>query len=386
MRYGILTGGGDVPGLNTAIKAVVRRVAEVGGEVVGFRRGWSGLLDYDLDRDAESAETHLLPLDTRTVRAIDRTGGTFLHTSRSHPAQVLPETLPRFLEKRSDLVERDGEIDCTPHILDVIDHLKLDALITIGGDGTLSYTARLFNENVPVMAIPKTMDNDVYGTDYCIGFSTAVTRSVEAITVLRTTTGSHERIAVIELFGRNSGETALLAGFLADADRVLIAEVAFDPEKLADLVIADRNANPSHYAMVVVSEGASMVGDSAEEEDPRDVTGQRITKEIGHRLGDALKQHTGIGIVGQTLRYLMRSGPPDALDQMVAKSYGMMAVQLLQDGEQGQMMALRDGNYTSVPADICTKGVKRVDVDALYDTEAYRPRIARVHGKPMFMY
>lgn len=385
MRYGILTGGGDVPGLNTCIKAVVRRTEERGGTVVGFRRGWAGVLNCNPDQPEEMA-AHVLPLDSATVRTIDRRGGTFLHTSRTHPGQVRPEQLPGFLEGRDDLIEGPNGLDCTAHIRRVLDYLELDALITIGGDGTLSYSAHLHRCGFPVISIPKTMDNDVWGTDYCIGFSTAVTRSVDAIQSLRTSTGSHERIAVVELFGRNSGETALIASYLADADRSVIAEVPVNADRLAELVAADRARNPSNYAMVVVSEGATLEGDEGNEADDRDVFGQRISHHIGERLGSALKQRTGIAIVGQNLGYLMRSGPPDGLDNMVAKSFGTLAVQLLEAGDSGLMTSVIDGNYCTVPADRCLEGRKRVDVKALYDAENYVPRIADVHGKPMFLY
>jgi len=236
------------------------------------------------------------------------------------------------------------------------------------------------------MAIPKTMDNDVFGTDYCIGFSTAVSRSVEHINALRTSTGSHERLAVIELFGRNSGETALIAGYLADADRALIAEVPFDVTRLANLLAKDRADNPANYAMVVVSEGAQMIGGEIIEGGEEDAFGHKKLGGIGAALSAELKSRTGINIISQSLGYMMRAGAPDALDQMVAKSYGTMAVQLLEEGKHGLMMAIKDGNYTTQPGDISIKGEKRVDIDAFYDPETYRPRLAQVLGKPMFLY
>jgi len=384
MRIGILTGGGDVPGLNPCIKAVTRRAAELGWEVVGFRRGWAGPLHYD-PANPEAAEAHLMRLNPDAVRTIDRTGGTVLHTSRTNPGRVKPDDVPDFLKGKFAPGDK-GTVDCTAHVLRVMEALKIDALVPIGGDDTLSYGARLHSEGMKVMAIPKTMDNDVFGTDYCIGFSTAVSRSVEHIHALRTSTGSHERIAVIELFGRNSGETALIAGYLADADRALIAEVPFDVRALSELLSKDRAANPSNYAMVVVSEGAKMEGGEILERGPADAYGHRKLGGIGEQLGDEIKRITGIGIISQNLGYMMRAGAPDALDQMVAKSYGTMAVQLLAEGKRGLMMAIRDGNYTTVPGDTCIKGKRRVDVGAFYDTKAYRPRIARVEGMPMFLY
>ena len=247
MRIAVLTGGGDVPGLNPCIKAITESALSEGWDVLGFRRGWAGPLHYNPDDPKESAH-HLLPLTHDLVRTIARTGGTILHSSRTNPAKVKPSDLPDFLK---DLPLKGERVDATAHVLKVLASLKIDALVALGGDDTLSYAARLHQEGFAVMACPKTMDNDVFGTDYCMGFSTAVSRSVEAINLLRTPTGSHERIGVVELFGRNSGETALISGYLADADRTLIAEVPVDMEKLAALLKKDRLRNPSHYAMCV---------------------------------------------------------------------------------------------------------------------------------------
>lgn len=385
MRIAILTGGGDVPGLNPCIKAIVTQAYEYGWDVIGFRRGWAGPLNFDPDNERDCAEQCLLPLTPDFVRTIGRSGGTVLHTSRTNPGRVSDDMLPDFLRGKVPVGD-DGLGDCTGHILKVMEHLGIDALIPIGGDDTLSYAARLHSEGFTVMAAPKTMDNDVNGTDYCIGFSTAVSRSVEFITALRTPTGSHERIAVIELFGRNSGETALISGYLADADRVLISEVDFDLDKLAGLVSGDRDRNPSRYAVVVVSEGARLTDNSVIETGVADAYGHRKLGGIGRIVSDGLKIRTGCGIVNQSLAYLMRSGPPDSLDLMVANSYGSMAVQLLAKGEKGLMMAMRDGNYTTVPVDTCIQGVKRVDVGELYDSDAYRPKVRQVFEKPMFLY
>ncbi|MDO9461279.1 MAG: ATP-dependent 6-phosphofructokinase [Alphaproteobacteria bacterium] len=385
MHIGILTGGGDVPGLNPCIKSVTRQALRLGWRVTGFRRGWAGPLSLNPD-DPNSAQEWLLPLDANLVRTIDRSGGTILHTSRTNPGKVKAGEVPAFIDVQKLPVNKDGTIDCTQHVLKVLEHLKIDALVPIGGDDTLSYAARLGREGVRVMSVPKTMDNDVFGTDYCIGFSTAVSRSVEFITALRTPTGSHERIAVIELFGRNSGETALISGFLADADRVAIPECAVDIDRLAGQLVADRNANPSSYAIVVVSEGAVIEGGGVIERGDADAYGHRKLGGIGEIIGEELKRRTGVNIISQSLAYLMRAGGPDALDRMVAASYGAMAVQLLADGEQGKMMAIRDGNYTTVSSDTCIQGERRVDVGALYDTNEYRPQIAHVRGKPMFLY
>ncbi len=385
MRIGILTGGGDVPGLNPCIKAVVNRAAANGWEVVGIRRGWAGLLNYNLDESPEQRREWAEALTPRDVRTIDRYGGTHLHTSRTNPQRVRQKDLPAFLRDAYPFGD-EKTVDCTPHILRAIEHLKLDALIPIGGDDTLSFAVRLHQENVPVVAVPKTMDNDVFGTDYCIGFSTAITRSVEAINALRTPAGSHERIAVVELFGRNSGETALIAAYLADADRALISEVPFDIERLATLVAEDRANNPSNYAVVVVSEGASIIGGQVMEYGQEDAYGHRKLGGIGPIVGDAITKITGIEVVNQQLAYLMRAGAPDSLDRMVATSYGNLAIQELERGHEGLMVALQNGVYTTVNVDTCTRGLKRVDVAELYDAEAYRPHVTHLLGKPMFLY
>ncbi|GIV76837.1 MAG: 6-phosphofructokinase [Litorilinea sp.] len=388
MRIGILTGGGDVPGLNPCIKAVVYRAVDEGHEVIGIRRGWAGLLELNRD-DPASVEKHILKLDKQIVRTIDRTGGTFLHTSRTNPGKVRPKEVPDFL-KDPEHPEAEAQDprprDFTPHVLKNLEFLGIDRLIPIGGDDTLSYGERLHSEGFPVIAIPKTMDNDVYGTDYCIGFSTAVTRSVQFIHQLRTSTGSHERIAVIELFGRNSGETSLISSYLAGVDRAIISEVPFDPEKLAELVMKDKRANPSNYAMVTISEGAHMIGGKVVEYGEADAYGHRKLGGIGLITGEALKKLTGEDIIYQQLSYLMRSGAPDALDLMVAVNYANLAMDLITSGASGRMVALRDGTYTHIPMSTVTSGIKRVDVDELYDVNEYRPKVRHVLGKPMFLY
>jgi 6-phosphofructokinase 1 len=386
VKIGILTGGGDVPGLNPCIKAVVNRAEENGWEVIGIRRGWGGLLNYNPDDDPHSQADWIQPLNRNIVRTIDRYGGTHLHTSRTNPQKVRPQDIPAFLKDKYPFAEGQKTTDCTTHIIKVLEHLGIETLIPIGGDDTLSYAARLHSEGFRVVAIPKTMDNDVYGTDYCIGFSTAVTRSVDFIHSLRTPTGSHERIAVVELFGRNSGETALISAYLADADRALISEVPFDIEKLAQMIVADREKNPSNYALVAVSEGASMLGGQVIEYGQEDAYGHKKLGGIGQIIGDALKKLTGVDIVNQQLAYLMRAGAPDSLDRMVATSYGNMAVQQIEKGHVGLMMALQNGIYTTVPVDSCIRGTKRVDVAELYDAENYKPKVAHLLGKPMFLY
>ena len=385
MRIGILTGGGDVPGLNPCIKAVVNRATDAGHEVVGIRRGWGGLLNFNID-DVETQSDHVEVLTKGDVRTIDRYGGTHLHTSRTNPGKVRPAMLPPFLADKYPFAEGQKTVDCTPHVLEVLHHLGIETLIPIGGDDTLSYAVRMHEEGVRVIAIPKTMDNDVFGTDYCIGFSTAVTRSVEFINALRTPSGSHERIAVVELFGRNSGETALISGYLADVDRAIISEVPFDVERLSQYLLDDKRRNPSNYAICVISEGASMIGGQVVEYGQEDAYGHRKLGGIGQITGEAIKAITGVDTVQQQLAYLMRAGAPDSLDRMVAISYGNLAVEELLRGHSGKMVALQNGNYTTVAVDTMSQGTKRVDIAELYDREQYRPHVSHLLGKPMFLY
>jgi len=382
MRLGILTGGGDVPGLNASIKAFVNRATSEGHEVVGIRRGWGGLLDTDPD-DLESVAANSLALDSGVVRTIDRSGGTFLHTSRTNPAKVKAADEPGFLAPgRTD----DGPRDHTAHAMRVIDRLGIDALVPIGGDDTLSFGLRLHQEGVPVIAIPKTMDNDVHGTDYCIGFSTAVTRTVIFVHQLRTSAGSHERLAVVEVFGRYSGETSLVSAYLSGVERAIISEVPFDVDRLAEQLMRDKAANPSNYAMLTISEGAILSGGEMVQAGDADAYGHRKLGGIGQRTSELLKERTGSDMIYQQVGYLMRSGSPDSLDLMVAINYAVMAADLAIEGVYGRLVAMRNGNYVNVPLTVLGQGVKRVDVEALYDPEEYRPKIRHVDGKPMFLY
>jgi 6-phosphofructokinase len=381
MKLGILTGGGDVPGLNAAIKAVVMRIVSEGHEIVGIRRGWGGLLQTDPD-DPATIAANTVRLDPGVVRTIDRTGGTFLHSSRTNPAKVRASDEPAFLSAgRKD----DEPRDHTAHVIRVIEHLGIDALVAIGGDDTLSFALRLHDEGVAVVAIPKTMDNDVHGTDYCIGFSTAVTRTVNFAHQLRTSAGSHERLTVVEVFGRYSGETSLVSAYLAGVDRAIISEVPFDIDKLAAFLLADQRANPSNYAMMTISEGATLVGGEMVLSGAEDAYGHRKLGGIGQLTGELLKERTGEGIIYQQLGYLMRSGTPDSLDLMVAINYAVMAADLIIEGISGRLVALRDGNYVNIPLEVTRHGVKRADVDALYDVDEYRPKIRHVDGHPMFL-
>ena len=290
-RVGILTGGGDVPGLNVAIKAVVSRAEDDDIEVVGLRRGWLSVVQINPD-DPETREEWTMPLTHDSVRTIDRTGGTILHTSRINPAKVQPDEVPASVRAEDRVATPDGAVDCTRHVLRVLDFLGLEAIIPIGGDDTLSYAARLHHEGVRVVGIPKTMDNDVFGTDYCIGFSTAVTRSVDAITAIRSSVGSHERIGVIELFGRNSGETSLFAAYLAEVDRAIISEVPFDIDRLANFLVADRERNPSAYAIMTISEGAHPKGGTVFETGEADAYGHKKLGGIGAIVAEEIKCKT----------------------------------------------------------------------------------------------
>ena len=383
---GILTGGGDVPGLNPAMKAVVLMALEAGYRVLGIRRGWGGLLNYNLD-DPATHDYYIRELSRWDVRTIDRTGGTFLHTSRTNPQNVKPDAIPSFL-KTSDLgvqVKEDGTMDYTDHALKVLDHLGIDVLVPIGGDDTLSYAARIHNEGFPCVAIPKTMDNDVFGTDYCIGFSTAITRSVEFITNMRTSVGSHERIGVVELFGRNSGETSLFSAYLAYVDRAVIPEVECDVADICEMLVEDKRNNPSNYAIMTISEGSILKGMDVVERGEEDAYGHRKLGGVGRIMAEEIKRRTGHHIMFQQPGYLMRSGAPDSLDRMVAMSYGNLAGQLLLKGDTGKMVALQNGCYTAIPIEDIMGGIKVVEVDKYYDKEQYRPLIKDIMGVPMFL-
>lgn len=383
---GILTGGGDVPGLNPAMKAVVLNALEQDYRVMGIRRGWAGLLNYNLDEPA-THEYYIKELSKEDVRTIDRTGGTFLHTSRTNPQRVSPSKIPDFLKNSSlgKQVNENGTMDYTDHIMRVIDALGINTLVSIGGDDTLSYAVRLHKEGFPVIAIPKTMDNDVFGTDYCIGFSTAVTRSVEAITNMRTSVGSHERIGIVELFGRNSGETSLISAFLAYVDRAIITEVPFDINRLCEFLKDDKRNNPSNYAIMTISEGAIMEGGDVIETGEADAYGHRKLGGVGLLVSEEIKHLTGQDIMYQQVAYLMRSGAPDSLDRMVATAYGTLAMQLIRRRETGKMVALHGGKYTTVPVEMIMTGKKRVDVPSFYDVENYKPKVRDFMGVPMFL-
>jgi 6-phosphofructokinase 1 len=384
-RIGILTGGGDVPGLNAAIKAFVWRMLDEPCEIIGLRRGWASLVNIIPDASADNS-AWILPLTRVLTRAIDRTGGTVLHTSRMNPSIAKRDQVPPHLVPDMGPEDDRGRYDLTRHALRAIEFLGLDALVALGGDGTLTFARRLHQEGIPLIAIPKTMDNDVFGTDYCLGFSTAVTRAVMFTNDLRTSAGSHERFLIVELFGRNSGETCLLASYLSSVDRALIAEVPFDPDVIYDMLSRDRAENPSNYAVVAISEGARTTGGSLIESGKPDAAGHRRLGGIGGVLADHLEKRGGSNVIYQRLAYLMRSGAPDSLDLIVARNFGSLAADLLRRGEAGQMVAVVGGRYAAVPIEVTGEGQKRVDVARFYDAAEYRPKVAEVMGMPMFLH
>jgi 6-phosphofructokinase 1 len=383
-HIGILTGGGDVPGLNSVIKSVVYRASELGWQVTGIRRGWQGLTHGR--PGPEGDPEYVRPLDRRSTRAIDRTGGTILHTSRTNPARMPEDRLPEYLaaDERAQLLTDEGHYDLTPVVLRNLQALGLTHLVAIGGDDTLSYAARLGREGIPLVAIPKTMDNDVLGTEYCIGFSTAVTRAKELINRQRTTLGSHERIGVFRIFGRNAGYSAWYAAYVTSS-RCVIPEATFDLGRLAELLIDDRRANPSGYSLVIASEGATWTGANLEEYGEADAYGHRRKADVGFALAEELRAMTGVETVHSDLTYDLRSGDPDALDQMAATTFANIAVELLADGVHGRMVAIHSGKYTHAPLPDPSLGSRRLDVPSMYNTERLRPRYDSRLGMPLLL-
>lgn len=385
---GILTGGGDVPGLNPAIRAVTIRALREGYKVVGIRRGWAGLVDIIRDKNADNSNNYQF-LTEEIVNRAGRTGGTFLHTSRTKPSSVKKSSVP--LHLRDQYSEEKN--DLTPEVLKNLDYLGIDSLIPIGGDDTLSYGVRLYQEGCKVIAIPKTMDNDVPGTDYCIGFSTCVTRTISLTNSLRTIAGSHERILVLEVFGRYAGFTAMLPTMAGAANRCVIPEFKFNIEHLTELLVKDRKANPSNYSVLLISEGAMYDGGEM-------VFSDRSTDAYGHAklggIGDLVSSQIkdlspqfnngkSIDVVNQKLGYMVRGGDPDAIDSIAPMAFGNLALDLLLKGIHGRLVVLKNGRYDNVPLDVVTATKKVVNVSQYYDTERYRPIYENFEMKPLFI-
>lgn len=385
----ILTGGGDVPGLNPAIRAITIRALREGYQVLGLRRGWAGILEFVRDKKADNSDKYMV-LSEEIVNKSGRTGGTFLHTSRTRPSHVPKSNVPpQYADKYTEDVN-----DLTPEIIKNLEYLGIDYLIPIGGDDTLSYGVRLYSEGIKVVAIPKTMDNDVPGTDYCIGFSTCVTRTIHMCNTLRTSAGSHERILVLEVFGRYAGFTAMLPTMAGAANRCVIPEHKFDIEKLTHLLVDDRNHNPSRYSVVLVSEGAMIAGDKnmTFRSTERDAYGHAKLGGIGDHTSQRIKElspqfNNGkpVNVINQQLGYLVRGGDPDAIDSIVPMAYGNLALDLILKGIHGRLVVLRNGRYDNAPIDVVTSTNKQVDVKRHYNVDRLRPHYKSFEFQPLFI-
>jgi ATP-dependent phosphofructokinase / diphosphate-dependent phosphofructokinase len=387
-RIGILTGGGDVPGLNSVIKSVVYRGNDNNCEVVGIRRGWEGLTHVDLD-DPASRSRYILPLTLENTRTIDRTGGTFLHSSRTNPAKMkaLPDNLKGMTFPTSENTKggvTSTVYDLSKQVLKNLERLELDYLIAIGGDDTLSYAAKLDALGFKVIAIPKTMDNDVRNTEYCIGFSTAISRATEAIQRQRTTVGSHERIGIFRVFGRDAGFTALYTAYVTSI-RCVIPEYKVDLEKLIQLLLVDKKNNPSNYCLVVLSEGAQWEGYKVQEYGDPDAYGHRKKASVAEALSEEIKKRVPEETIVSDLTYDLRSGDPDFVDKLVASTFGTMGLDAVLEGKSGLMAALVDGRYALMPIPDPKDGPRHVDLASLYNTDRYRPNYANKTGLPIFL-
>jgi len=385
---GILTGGGDVPGLNPAIRAVTIRAIREGYQVVGIRRGWEGMITIDRNKKLEEQDDAIL-LTEQIVNRIGRTGGTFLHTSRTRPDKVKKDNVPALYKD----VYKEPINDLTGEVMKNIDYLGLDYLIPIGGDDTLSYGVHMHKQGMKVIAIPKTMDGDVPGTDYCIGFGTCISRTIELTHELRTPAGSHERFLVIEVFGRYAGFSALLPTMAGAANRCLIPEYEFDMEHITELMVKDRNDNPSKYSVLLVSEGAKIKGgDMMFQGEEADAYGHKKLGGIGDVVSEQLKKMSAkfnngrrIDVINQRMGYIVRSGAPDALDSIVPMAFGNLALDLVLQGTSGRLVSLRNGRYDNVPIDVVTSYKKVVDVNKFYDTDRYRPKYEHFSDKPQLI-
>ncbi len=385
---GILTGGGDVPGLNPAIRAVTIRALREGYQVIGIRRGWAGLVNIVREPQVDNSQNYQI-LTEEIVNRAGRTGGTFLHTSRTRPSHIKRTEVPEHL--RDDYKEELN--DLTEEVLKNLDFLGIEYLIPIGGDDTLSYAVRLYQEGVKLIAIPKTMDNDVPGTDYCIGFSTCVTRTINIANSLRTIAGSHERIMVLEVFGRYAGFTAMLPTMAGAANRCVIPEYKFDIDRLTELLVYDRNKNPSKYAVVIVSEGAMFTGgEMVFADETTDAYGHKKLGGIGDLVSAEIKERSAqcnngvpINIINQRLGYMVRGGDPDAIDSIVPMAYGNLALDLILGGIHGRLVVLKNGRYDNVPIEVVTSSKKNVNVEKHYDTNRLRPLYKSFEMKPLFI-
>jgi 6-phosphofructokinase len=383
-RIGILTGGGDVPGLNSVIKSVVYGADQLGYEVVGIRRGWEGLTHMQAGPELDPFYT--IRLDRNNTRTIDRTGGTMLHTSRTNPRKMKESALPPALsaERSASMKVSEGIYDLTPVVLENLAALEVDYLIPIGGDDTLSFARTLDANGVKLIAIPKTMDNDVQGTEYCIGFSTAVARATELIGRQRSTLGSHERIGVFRIFGRDAGFTALYTSYVAST-RCLIPEAPFDLEHLVEILVEDKKSNPSRYAVVIVAEGAMWRGGTLRDVGDVDMFGHRHKENVGEALADQIKRLSGEETVASELTYDLRSGEPDMLDKMVAITYANIALDLIRDGVKGRMTAVLEGRYAHVALPDPALPPRTVDVATMYNEDRFRPQYSDRLGLPLLL-
>ncbi len=385
----ILTGGGDVPGLNPAIRAITIRALREGYQVIGLRRGWAGIMELVRDKKADNSEKYMI-LTEEIVNKAGRTGGTFLHTSRTRPSHCPKDAVPKHLRETYNKEVND----LTPEIIKNLNWLGVDYLIPIGGDDTLSYGVRMYQEGIKVIAIPKTMDNDVPGTDYCIGFSTCITRTIHHTNIIRTSAGSHERIMVLEVFGRYAGFTAMLPTMAGAANRCVIPEYKFNIERLTELLVEDRNRNPSKYSIVLVSEGAMMEGQDAMvfENQETDMFGHAKLGGVGDMVSAKIKELSSkynkgknINIINQRLGYLVRGGDPDAIDSIVPMAYGNLALDLILKGIHGRLVVLRNGRYDNAPLDVVTSSKKLVDVKKHYNVERLRPHYKSFEFQPLFI-
>jgi len=379
-RIGILTGGGDVPGLNSVIKSVVYRAAENGIEIIGIRRGWEGLTHVNLN-DPASRDHYILPLNRENTRTIDRDGGTMLHTSRTNPSKM--KTLPGFLTGDS-YPQTDGKWDMSARVISNLEGLGIDALIPIGGDDTLSFAHRLSQLGMKVIAVPKTMDNDVHGTEYCIGFSTAITRASDAVERQLTTVGSHERVGIFRVFGRDAGYTALYTAWVTSI-RCVIPEYKVNLDKLLELLMTDKRRNPSNYALVILAEGAQWEGYKVQEYGEPDAYGHRKKASVAETLSTEIQQRTGAETVVSDLTYELRGGPPDFMDKLIASTFGNMAYEATLAGKTGLMAAIHEGCYAMVPLPDPKLGSRRLDVATMYNTARYRPNYSGKLGMPVFL-